>query len=63
MNNLFADTVKKKTSEELLTMVYKFEEWNCDMLQAIEKELLERNILPNDIAIRKQEIIDKETTD
>ena len=63
VNNPFIDTVKKKTNEELLTMVYQFEEWNADMLQAVEKELLERNILPDDIAIRKQEIIDKETTD
>ena len=44
-------------------MVYQFEKWNSDMLQAIEKELAERNILPDDIALRKQEIIDKETTD
>ena len=42
-------------------MVYQFAEWSADMQQAVEKELLERHLLPDDIAIRRQEIIDKDT--
>lgn len=60
MNNTYLATVEHKTDEELLTMVYQFDEWNPDMLEAVEKELLRREMLPDDIATRKQEIIDSE---
>ena len=41
-------------------MVYQFDEWSPEMLKAIEDELQRRQMLPSDITIRKQEIIDKE---
>ena len=60
MENKFDDIVKKKQGKELLVMVYQFDEWSPEMLKAIEDELERRQMLPNDIAIRKKEIINKE---
>src|SRR5688572_12095315 len=61
MDNNFIKTVKEKSSEELLSMVYAFDEWSSDMLRAVENELADRNILAEDVSIRKQELIDKDT--
>ena len=63
MENRFESIVKEKTNEELLTTVYQFDQWDSEMLQAIEDELQNRQILPNDISERKQKIIDKDTAD
>lgn len=63
MDNKFTSIVHEKTSEELLTIVYQFDQWDSEMLQAVEKELLQRQLLPEDISIRKQEMIEKETLD
>ncbi len=52
--------VKAKSDEELLNMVYEFDQWHADMLLAVEEELTERKLLPTDVAIRKKDIIDKE---
>lgn len=59
MNN-FRETVQNKSNDELLKMVYEFEEWSPEMLTTIEEELSKRNILPNDINIRKQQLIELE---
>ena len=56
----FTEIVKNKTNDELLKMVYEFEEWSPEMLASIEAELAKRNILPNDINIRKQQMVEKE---
>jgi hypothetical protein len=56
----FIDIVNKKTDDELLKMVYEFAEWSPEMLISVEDELLKRNILPNDIGARKQELIEME---
>ena len=63
MENRFGHIAKEKTNEELLTMVYQFEQWDIGMLQAIEDELQNRQILPDDIPERKQQIIDEYTAD
>jgi hypothetical protein len=60
MENRFQPIIEVKTSEELLTMVYQFTEWDPEMLQAVENELQKRQQLPDDVAIRKQEIINNE---
>lgn len=60
MQNRFESEVKEKPDEELLTMVYEFDAWNVEMLQAVEAELQSRQILPNDIALRKKEMIEEE---
>ena len=49
MNN-FTETVQNKSNEELLKMVYQFEEWSPEMLEAVEDELLKRKNLPSAFA-------------
>src|SRR6266540_2298531 len=56
----FIEVVQTKSNDELLKMVYEFDQWNPEMLTVVEKELLDRKILPNDISSRKQELIDIE---
>ena len=58
--NRFLDIAKEKSNEELLTMIYQFAEWDPEMLSAVETELQTRGLLPDDIAARKQELIEKE---
>ncbi|MBS1509289.1 MAG: hypothetical protein JST86_00495 [Bacteroidetes bacterium] len=58
--NTFSEAVKQKSNPELLTMVYQFDEWSPEMLDAVQAELTERCILPGDIAQRKQESIAEE---
>ena len=50
----------EKTNDELLTMVYQFDLWSPQMLQAVETELQSRNILPGDIQQRRQDAIKTE---
>ncbi|MEP6950171.1 MAG: hypothetical protein ABI863_12880 [Ginsengibacter sp.] len=56
----FIEIVKNKTNKELLKMVYEFDEWSPEMLLTVEEELGGRNILPNDIRSRKQQLIETE---
>jgi len=56
----FIDQVRIKPDEELLKMVYEFDDWSPAMLSAVETELLKRNILPLDIHLKKQKLIEKE---
>jgi hypothetical protein len=58
--NSFNATAQQKSNEELLKMVYEFDEWNPEMLQAVEDELSKRNILPTDITTRKNKLIEAE---
>ncbi len=60
MSNQFTETLHPKSNDELLQMVYEFDEWSPEMLTAVETELGERKILPEDISIRKQQAIDEE---
>ena len=55
MINNFQETVKNKSNDELLKIVYQFDQWSPEMLEAVEHELARRNILPTDISIRKQQ--------
>lgn len=48
MNN-FTESVQSKSNDELLQMVYEFDEWNSEMLKAVELELDQRKILPDDL--------------
>ncbi|HKO80026.1 MAG TPA: hypothetical protein VJU78_06520 [Chitinophagaceae bacterium] len=41
-------------------MVYQFDKWDLEMLNAVERELEQRRILPNDIIDRKRQLIDAE---
>jgi hypothetical protein len=60
MENRFQSIVSEKSNEELLTMVYQFADWDPQMLDAVETELQNRNILPADVAVRKQELAQQE---
>lgn len=60
MSDQFRETVQLKPSDELLKMVYEFDEWSPEMLLAVEAELSERKILPHDIGTRKQQAIAEE---
>ena len=55
--NDFKSVAEQKTDEELLKMVYAFDEWSDEMLQAVETELAKRNILPADVSEKRQERI------
>ena len=58
--NSFIEIVKDKSDEDLLAMVYEFDQWSPEMLEAVEQELTKRNILPTDISTRRQEAIELE---
>jgi len=60
MENRFQSIVNEKSNEELLTMVYQFAEWDPQMLEAVESELQKRNILPEGLKEKKQELIRQE---
>jgi len=60
MDNNFDPIVKEKPNAELLKMVYQFDQWDAKMLAAVEKELQQRNMLPNDIAERKAKLVEEE---
>lgn len=60
MSNQYTETLQLKSNDELLKMVYEFDEWSPEMLTAVETELGERKILPDDISIRKQQAINEE---
>lgn len=57
MTNQFTESVQQKSNDELLQMVYEFDEWSPAMLAAVETELSERQILPNDVSARKQQAV------
>src|SRR5436309_13966321 len=56
----FIQAVKDKTDNELLSVVYEFDKWSTDMLNAVEQELTNRNKLSLDIGIKKQKLIEEE---
>ena len=60
MENDFKNMVVHYSDEELLTMVYQFTQWDAEMLLAVEDELKQRNIFPDDILIQKNALIQKE---
>ena len=60
MENEFKDIVVHYSNEELLSMVYQFTQWDAEMLLAAEDELKQRNILPDDILVKKNKLIQKE---
>ena len=60
MNDQFKETVHLKSNDELLKMVYEFDEWSPEMLLTVEAELSERKLLPEDIGARKQQAITEE---
>lgn len=58
--NKFNDVVESKPDDELLKTVYEFDLWSPEMLASVETELEKRNILPNDIQLRKQGVMESE---
>lgn len=60
MINNFHETVKDKSNDELLKMVYQFDLWSLEMLEAIKHELAKRDILPNDINAKKHQLAEIE---
>ena len=60
MNDQFKETVHLKSNDELLKMVYEFDEWSPEMLLTVEAELSDRKLLPVDIGARKQQAITEE---
>lgn len=64
MNNLIKD-LEHKTDNELLKMVYEFDQWNEEVLIAVQNELSGRGKLPTDIQARREKLIadeDRELT-
>jgi hypothetical protein len=60
MENKFKPIASEKTSDELLAMVYQFDEWDPEMLTAVEAELSNRNLLPPDIAEKRKVAMEEE---
>ena len=60
MSDQFKETVHLKSNDELLKMVYEFDEWSPEMLLTVEAELSDRKLLPEDIGARKQQAITEE---
>ena len=60
MENDFKNMVVHCSDEELLTMVYQFTQWDAEMLLAVEDELKQRNIFPDDVLDKKNALIQKE---
>ena len=56
----YLETIKDKSDQELLTMVYEFNAWNPQMLVAVEQELSIRNILPADLKEKKENLMAEE---
>ena len=62
MENIYPEIVKEKSDEELLAMVYNDRQWETAILIEAEAELQKRNILPDEIKLRKTAIIERENT-
>ncbi len=60
MDNDFSNLVVHYSSDELLTMVYQFEQWEKEMMAAVQNELAARNLLPADISERSNKVIERE---
>jgi hypothetical protein len=60
MENNFKDIVTQISNEELLIMVYQFEQWEDEMMVAVEDELKLRGILPQNVLKEKNILIQKE---
>lgn len=60
MDNDFSNLVVQYPSDELLTMVYQFEQWDDEMMAAVQNELAARNLLPADVSDRRNKVIEKE---
>ena len=60
MENNFKDIVSQNSDDELLVMVYQFDQWDAEMLVAVEDELKLRGILPEDVSSKKNILIHKE---
>ena len=60
MENIYLEIVKQKSDEELLAMVYQYRQWETAILIEAEAELQKRNILPDEIRLRKLALIERE---
>jgi Trk-type K+ transport system membrane component len=60
MDNDFSNLVVHYSSDELLTMVYQFDQWEKEMMAAVQNELAARNLLPADISERRNKVIERE---
>ena len=58
--NKFIEIANEKSDNDLLSIVYEFDQWSPEMLEAVESELSKREILPTDINTRRQELIEIE---
>ncbi|MFN0083483.1 MAG: hypothetical protein ACKVOM_13315 [Ferruginibacter sp.] len=60
MENDFSNLVVQYSSEELFTMVYQFDQWDDEMMAAVQNELAARNLLPDDVSERRSKVIERE---
>lgn len=60
MDNNYQDIVAGYKDEELLLIVYQFDQWDTGMSIAVENELKLRNILPDDLQLKKNTLTQKE---
>ncbi len=60
MENKFLSIVKEKTDAVLIAMVYEFDKWDSEMLEAVETELAGRGLMPDDVKERRQNLVEQE---
>lgn len=60
MNSDFQQQAAQFSDRQLLAIVYQFVEWDAEMLKAVEEELQNRNLLPEDVVEKKQAAFDRE---
>jgi hypothetical protein len=58
--NDFAQQAAQFSDKQLLRIVYEFAEWDEEMQTAVQHELATRNLLPDDVAVRKALVIEKD---
>ena len=60
MENRFRETVSEYSDEYLLQMLHSPAQWEPELLLAAEDELEQRNLLPEEALIRRQQMIARE---
>jgi hypothetical protein len=58
--NDFAQQAAQFSDKQLLRIVYEFAEWDEEMQTAVQHELSMRNLLPDDVAARKAQVIERD---
>lgn len=59
-DNDYAQQAAQFSDKQLLRIVYEFAEWDEEMQAAVQHELAMRELLPEDVAVRKEQVLKKD---